>query len=355
MEPLVGIIVPVYNTAKYLKECLNSIKNQTYNNYICIVIDDGSTDNSLDIANEYANNSSLRKFLIFNKQNGGVSSARNFALNIIEQQNIDPDYICFVDSDDIIKPTFIQTFINNLIKSNADYAVCGYDEFDKKGIVQSKRRKAPNEVLNQSQIIEHFYAVKNFGFGKGMPFKYSDTTYTWALYNKCLRYSNIKNIRFDENLRNCEDMKYFLEASQYLRKGITIPDQLYLYRLRIGSLVHSKEFDYHSKINNYQVLTKALNKPLSIHTKEMLTICLCRACYDCLFKAIEYKHYPDSKKFFFEFKKFTNIFSKQNIEGELYKKLRRTKYGYILNYLYIKYKIFKKQRRISFKISSYFS
>ena len=188
-----------------------------------------------------------------------------------------------------------------------------------------------------------------------MPFKYRDSTYIWGLCNKCLRYSNIRSIRFDENLRNCEDMKYFLEVSQFLQKGIIVPDKLYLYRMRISSLVHNKEFDYHSKLNNYQVLTNALNTTPSIHTKEILTICLCRACYDCLFKAIEYKHYPDSQKFFFEFKKFINIFSKHNIEGELYKKLRRTKYGYILNYLYIKYKIFKKKRRLSFKANNYFS
>ena len=351
MDPLVGIIVPVYNTAKYLKECLNSIKNQTYNNYICIVINDGSTDNSLDIANEYASNSSLKKFLIFNKQNGGVSSARNFALNIIEQQNIDPDYICFVDSDDIIKPTFIETFINNLIKSNADYAVCGYDEFDKKGIVQSKRRKASNEVLNQSQIIEHFYAVKKFGFGKGMPFKYRDTTYTWALYNKCLRYSNIKNIRFDENLRNCEDMKYFLEVIKYLHRGIVIPEHLYMYRLRSSSLVHNKNFEYTAKLNTYNVLTEALKLNFSSTIKETLTICLCRACYDCLFKAIEYNYYTDSKKFFLKLKEFINYFSKQDIEGELHKKINRIRYGYFFNYLYIKYRVIKKMH----KINNYFS
>ena len=355
MDPLIGIIVPVYNTAKYLKECLNSIKNQTYNNYVCIVVDDGSTDNSFDIANEYLNNSNLKKFLIFNKQNGGVSSARNFALNILEKFNITPEYICFVDSDDIIKPTFIETFIKHLEKNKADYAVCGYDEFDKNGVIQNKRRKTSKEILNQFQILEHFFAVKNFGVGKGMPFKYRDTTYIWGLCNKCLKYSNIKSIRFDENLRNCEDMKYFLEASQYLQKGIIIPEELYLYRMRIGSLVHNKEFDYHSKINNYQVLTNALNTTLSIHVKEILTICLCRTCYDCLFKAIEYKHYTAAKKFFFEFKNFIKILSKQDIEGELHKKLKRSRYGYILNHLYIKYKIFKKKRRVSFKANNYFS
>ena len=345
MEPLVGIIVPVYNTAKYLRECLDSIKKQTYNNYVCIVVDDGSTDNSLDIANEYATNSSLRKFLIFNKQNSGVSSARNFALNIIEQHNINPEYICFVDSDDIIKPTFIETFIKNLIKNNADYAVCGYDEFDKNGIIQSKRRNASNEVLNKAQIIEHFYAVKSFGFGKGMPFKYSDTTYTWALYNKCFHYNNIKNNRFDETLRNCEDMKFFLEISNNLNKGIIVPDILYQYRLRSSSLVHDNKFDYINNLNNYKVLHQAVkaNKPPEIN--KILEICLCRICYVCFYNAIKYMDLDTAKTLFLELNRFRKVFSKNEIEGELYRKIARTKYGYLINFVYIKYKLLKKRKK----------
>lgn len=355
MEPLIVIIVPVYNTAKYLRECLNSIKNQTYNNYICFVIDDGSTDDSLDIANKYANDSGLKKFLIFSKQNGGVSSARNFALNIIDKQDINPDYICFVDSDDVIKPTFIESFIKNLIKNDADYAVCGYDEFDKTGIVLNKKRKTKPEILNNIQIIEHFYTVNNYGCGKGMPYKYSDTTNTWALYNKCFRYRCIKNIRFDPSLRNCADMKFFLEASSSLTKGIIIDEQLYMYRLRASSLAHNQSYEFETRLNNYNVLLEAVNNNSYHKIKQILSICLCRECYNCFYKAIECNRFDEAKKFFYELKNFMTLFSKEDVEKELYNKISRTKYGFILNKLYTKFKLYKKRSKSAVKKSNYFS
>ena len=106
MEPLVGIVVPVFNTEKYLKECLDSIKNQTYQNFVCVIVDDGSTDNSLQIAKKYENldEGENKKFLIYSKSNGGVSSARNYALMAIRLLKHHPDFVCFIDSDDIVKP-----------------------------------------------------------------------------------------------------------------------------------------------------------------------------------------------------------------------------------------------------------
>ena len=143
MEPLVGIVVPVFNTEKYLKECLDSIKNQTYQNFVCVIVDDGSTDNSLQIAKKYENldEGENKKFLIYSKSNGGVSSARNYALMAIRLLKHHPDFVCFIDSDDIVKPLFIEEFIYNLKHTQADYAVCGYDAFNKSGIVERKTRK----------------------------------------------------------------------------------------------------------------------------------------------------------------------------------------------------------------------
>lgn len=81
MEKLVSIIIPVYNATNYLVECLESVVQQTYHNWTCILVDDASTDNSGKICDEYANND--KRFVVIHKENGGPSSARNAALEVI--------------------------------------------------------------------------------------------------------------------------------------------------------------------------------------------------------------------------------------------------------------------------------
>ena len=93
----------------YLKRCVNSIINQTYKDIEIICINDGSTDNSLEILKEYAQKDNRIK--IINKQNGGLSSARNAGLNVFTGS-----YVFFLDSDDVIYPTLFNTFIKNLEK-----------------------------------------------------------------------------------------------------------------------------------------------------------------------------------------------------------------------------------------------
>lgn len=95
-KPLISVIVPVYNVEKFLSRCLNSILAQTYNNLEVILVDDGSTDNSGKICDDYALKD--KRIRVIHKQNGGVSSARNMALSVAKGE-----YIGFVDSDDYIE------------------------------------------------------------------------------------------------------------------------------------------------------------------------------------------------------------------------------------------------------------
>ena len=97
MDPIISIIVPIYNVDKYLSRCIDSILNQTFKNFELILVNDGSTDKSLDIC-KYYKNIDNRKYII-NKKNGGLSSARNAGLEIARGK-----YIGFVDSDDYIHP-----------------------------------------------------------------------------------------------------------------------------------------------------------------------------------------------------------------------------------------------------------
>ena len=95
----ISVIIPVYNVEKYLKRCLDSVINQTYKNLEIILVDDGSTDNSGKICDEYAKND--KRIIVIHKENGGVSVARNIGLDICTG-----DYVNFIDSDDWIDLKF---------------------------------------------------------------------------------------------------------------------------------------------------------------------------------------------------------------------------------------------------------
>ena len=100
MTPLISIIIPVYKVEQYLKECIDSIINQTYMNLEIVIVDDGSPDNCPLICDQYA--ALDKRIKVIHKKNGGLSDARNAGLNIITG-----DYVTFVDSDDVIHPEMI--------------------------------------------------------------------------------------------------------------------------------------------------------------------------------------------------------------------------------------------------------
>ena len=176
-EPLVAIIVPVYNTEKYVEECLLSLQKQNYNNYIVLKINDGSTDSSLRILKKFEDEN--KNFILIDKQNGGVSSARNAGMNYIERLTNHPKYIAFIDSDDKVTESYIETFVKNLEKFDADYSVCSFAAFDKKGIhynnnIPSKTTMSKNDIVNQ------YFGSNDWKFSH----RKTPSTHAFFLYNK---------------------------------------------------------------------------------------------------------------------------------------------------------------------------
>ena len=109
----ISVIVPVYNVENYIAKCLDSIMNQTFKDFECLIIDDGTKDNSIEIASRVVKND--ERFKIYHKENGGLSDARNFG---IEKAN--GEYLTFIDSDDYIAPSMLNDAYNMAIKYNSD-------------------------------------------------------------------------------------------------------------------------------------------------------------------------------------------------------------------------------------------
>lgn len=150
----VAVVLPVYNTARYLRECLDSILAQSHKNFVVFAVDDGSTDTSGQILDEYA--AKDQRIVTFHKKNGGVSSARNVALDAIENEG-SFDYIAFVDSDDLVKENFLELYVTHLSANCADYAVCGWEPFDKKGLIRRGRKldHLPPKVIDRNGAFHH--------------------------------------------------------------------------------------------------------------------------------------------------------------------------------------------------------
>lgn len=116
-NPLISIIVPVYNTAAYLRRCLDSILSQTYGHWEAILVDDGSTDGSGAICEEYASRDS--RFQVTHRPNSGVAATRNAGLDAATGE-----YIGFVDSDDWIEPDMFRSMVMAILSRRADIATC---------------------------------------------------------------------------------------------------------------------------------------------------------------------------------------------------------------------------------------
>ena len=120
-DPLVSVIVPVYNVARYVKKCINSLTEQAYKKLEIIVVDDGATDNSGEICDELAKHD--KRITVYHKMNGGLSRARNFGI-----KKATGKYICLVDSDDYVKKDFVRKLVYKAEIKNADIVVCSYNE-----------------------------------------------------------------------------------------------------------------------------------------------------------------------------------------------------------------------------------
>lgn len=222
MDELVSIIVPVYKVEKYLNRCIDSILKQTYTNFECILVDDGSPDNCPTICDEYAKIDSRIK--VIHKTNGGLSSARNAGLEICQGK-----YISFIDSDDWISDIMIETLYKAIISKKADISICKF-------IKTSGHYEFNQKYIQKNQIISYNKeeSMKLLCTG-GLIY----TTVCWKLYKKSLW----NNIYFPLG-KMSEDIfvqhKVFYNCSNI----VFVDAILYAYYKREGSITGGEQKKY---------------------------------------------------------------------------------------------------------------
>ena len=220
-NPKVSVILPVYNVGKYLRQSLDSLINQTLKDIEIICVNDGSTDDSYDILEEYKQKDSRIK--VIHKENKGTGAARNDGLRLAMGECIG-----FVDPDDWVKPNMFEKLYSLIKEKNLDIAMCMPDGFDEKN-----QENKPFPYFIDSNF-ENIPVNKIFNWRNLSPFKYPMCVWN-KLYTRKLLEQN--NIEFAEGL-DFEDHKVIFGALLTAEKILFIKDKLYVYRFnREGSVL----------------------------------------------------------------------------------------------------------------------
>lgn len=205
----VSIIVPIYNVEKYLRECLDSIIAQTFTDWECLLIDDGSPDKCGEICDEYAAKDC--RFKVFHKPNGGVSSARNLGLD-----KACGEWVTFVDADDMIAPDFLSALVEPTFKyKDLDFVHAGCYNYRDGKIVEIEQKYEPYYGSDPAYLFNKFR-----GLTVSKLFRLENVTY----------WSNGLPLRFDEKMRIAEDMAFTLDYILNVNHYAFVSETGYLYR-----------------------------------------------------------------------------------------------------------------------------
>ena len=238
-NPLVSIIVPIFNMEKYLSECIESILKQSYRNIQIILVNDGSTDKSGEICNQFALHD--KRIDVIHQYNTGPVVARQQGLKMAEGK-----YIGFVDADDYIEPCMYQVLVEELETTQADFVQSGYFEGDSKVTPERK-------VIDLSMYKEKF--IKNLIMGV-------ERDVTPSIWSKLFKSELIKRSfnQLSENLSLGEDLLNLYICIMECKKVALIDNTYYHYRIREGSLSHGNNiYDLYGVFRLYKGLCDIFN------------------------------------------------------------------------------------------------
>ena len=236
---MISVVIPIFNAEKYLRECLDGLLAQTYTDFELVLVDDGSSDESLKICKSYKQKD--KRIKIFHKNNGGASDSRNYGID-----KVSGDYLCFVDSDDIVSKDYLIDLYNS-IDHHTDFVMSNFYYID--GTYKYSPPKAKDNKGGIEILLTDYRRLKT----------------CYAPYGKLFRTSIIRqnNIRFDKNVHVGEDrlfvFTYLLEANL-----VAFSSKVnYYYCRRPGSLslkIYSFEEEYYAYTQAYNLVKLFLSK-----------------------------------------------------------------------------------------------
>ena len=220
----ITLIVPIYNVEDYLGQCLDSIQNQTYKNFMCIMVNDGSTDNSKEIAEKFLSD---KRFILINQENKGLSGARNTGLDYFFEKSVEQqigNYVSFIDSDDVISPDYLDYFVANIepnvdiIEANIhtffddDIPVFSNDEKKSEFIIESVKDKLINQLTKAIRV---------------------------SIFPRLI-HKRVLSTKFFPEGKIFEDLAVMPILIKESKKWKKLPREIYGYRIRKGSITNAK-------------------------------------------------------------------------------------------------------------------
>ena len=246
--PLLSIIIPVWNTGKTTESIVKSITSQVFQDFELLLVDDGSSDDTLDIIKQLSVIDERIK--VFSKPNGGPSSARNLGLDKAKGK-----YIQFYDSDDSIPDNSISTAVSAIDETRSDLLVSGWrvDLNTPGGVIEGYKEINPNREYLDEKLTE--YTLRSLG----------DSGVLYNLWNKLFRADVIRdnNIRFREDLKFGEDLLFYLEYVKYIKSIALIPNATYHYLTNSPTSVFSSSalVPEYRVVNDEAIVQFAGDKP----------------------------------------------------------------------------------------------
>lgn len=241
----ISVVIPVYNAEKYIGRCIDSVLNQSYHNLDIIIINDGSTDISGEICEDYAKKD--MRITVVHQINAGVSSARNVGI-----ENAKGEYICFIDSDDWVESTYIEDFFYNNL-NEVDLCIQGY-------VVDYESKKPSRNVK---------FLKSEVCFGKDIyrVFKYAEINYInnspcWKLFKVGIIKEN--DLLFDENISYGEDHLFVLNYFLYVNSVRSVLKEGYHYEQKVSDSLTTVYVNddklYYYGLNSYELRRKNILK-----------------------------------------------------------------------------------------------
>ena len=240
-QPLVSVIVPVYNAKLHIARCVESIRRQSYPNLEIILVNDGSSDVSLQVADVYAR--ADKRILLIDKDNSGVSATRNLAISMATGK-----YLQFVDSDDYLAPDATRLLVEKAEQNTADLVIAPYYRVETHKPLFSKNEEDSYQTIEQYGFLDAGFYDKTT-FARGL-MKEPASFYYGVMWNKLYRADIVRehpDVRCNEELDYSEDLYFNLSFIRYAQQFYALSTPIYNYVQNPDSAVHH--------LNPFDVLT----------------------------------------------------------------------------------------------------